>query len=343
MANVQLTDLVLIGRGANSYNTTFSDLKESVLDGIEASNDSKYVLVAGDTMTGFLTLNDDPTDALHAVTKQYLDNKLTSGGGLIPLLGGPDEQTGTLDDRYVLVGGDTMTGALLLHDDPAVAMQAVTKQYVDAIESSIDSDITDLSAELQSEIGRATAAELELQNNTAAEVDRALQAESDLNDKIDNLVLDDLSDCSVAGATEDQVLVYNGTNWVAHTPDAVADALEFQGSIDCTTEEAPESPVVGWFYFNTGTGTSLDSWNGITDVTQGDRVVYGNDNQWHILGNINDGGNVTLDSLSVTTVDADGSGALAYNNESGVFTFTPADLDTRIPMNLSALPTLPTL
>jgi hypothetical protein len=29
---------------------------------------------AGDTMTGFLTLNADPTNALHASTKQYVDS-----------------------------------------------------------------------------------------------------------------------------------------------------------------------------------------------------------------------------------------------------------------------------
>ena len=142
---------------------------------------------------------------------------------------------------------------------------------------------------------------------------------------VDNL--DDIGDVSVAGATENQYLRYNGTNWVAETVSGISDTLQLQGSVDCTSDDAPGDPVAGWFYFNTGTGAALPSWVGITtDVADGDRVVYGNDNQWHILGNINDGGNVTLDSLSVTTVDADGSGALAYNNESGVFTFTPADL-----------------
>jgi sugar/nucleoside kinase (ribokinase family) len=33
MANVQITDLVAIGRGGKTYTTTFSDLKESVLRG----------------------------------------------------------------------------------------------------------------------------------------------------------------------------------------------------------------------------------------------------------------------------------------------------------------------
>lgn len=35
--------------------------------------DSRYVEVAGDTMTGDLTLSGDPTNALHAATKQYVD------------------------------------------------------------------------------------------------------------------------------------------------------------------------------------------------------------------------------------------------------------------------------
>ena len=144
---------------------------------------------------------------------------------------------------------------------------------------------------------------------------------------VDNL--DDIGDVSVAGATENQYLRYNGTNWVSETVTGIADSLQFQGTVDCTSDNAPGAPVAGWFYFNTGTGAALPSWVGITtDVANGDRVVYGNDNQWHIVGNINDGGNVTLDSLSVTVVEPAGDGDLSYNNSNGVFTFTPADLNT---------------
>ena len=144
---------------------------------------------------------------------------------------------------------------------------------------------------------------------------------------VDNL--DDIGDVSVAGATEDQYLRYNGTNWVAETFTGIADSLQFQGTVDCTTDEAPGTPLPGWFYFNTGTGPALVSWVGITtDVASGDRVVYGADNQWHIVGNVNDGGNVTLDSLSVTVVEPAGDGDLAYNNSNGVFTYTPPDLAT---------------
>jgi hypothetical protein len=36
------------------------------------------VLKTGDAMTGFLTLNDDPTSDLHAATKKYVDDGLAS-------------------------------------------------------------------------------------------------------------------------------------------------------------------------------------------------------------------------------------------------------------------------
>lgn len=40
---------------------------------ITALVDATYINVSGDSMTGFLTLNADPTQTLHAVTKQYVD------------------------------------------------------------------------------------------------------------------------------------------------------------------------------------------------------------------------------------------------------------------------------
>jgi len=143
---------------------------------------------------------------------------------------------------------------------------------------------------------------------------------------VDNL--NDIGDVSIAGATENQYLRYNGTNWVAETVSGITDSLVFQGSTDCTTEEAPDNPVTGWFYFNSGDGNAVASWTNITTVTSGDRIVYGNDSQWHIVGNVNDGSNVTLDSLSVSVVEPSGAGDLSYNNSTGVFSFAPADLIT---------------
>ena len=38
--------------------------------------DNKFVELAGDTMTGFLTLNADPVSPLHAATMQYVDTEV---------------------------------------------------------------------------------------------------------------------------------------------------------------------------------------------------------------------------------------------------------------------------
>lgn len=78
--------------------------------------DTTFVRKAGDTMTGFLTLNADPTAALHAVTKQYVDNAFDP-------------------DQFVEITGDTMTGPLVLSGDPVVALGAASKQYVDQAEA----------------------------------------------------------------------------------------------------------------------------------------------------------------------------------------------------------------
>lgn len=78
--------------------------------------DTTFVRKAGDTMTGFLTLNADPTAALHAVTKQYVDNAFDP-------------------DQFVEITGDTMTGPLILSGDPVVALGAASKQYVDQAEA----------------------------------------------------------------------------------------------------------------------------------------------------------------------------------------------------------------
>jgi hypothetical protein len=105
--------------------------------------DARYVNVTGDTMTGFLTLNANPTSNLHAATKQYVVAK--SGDtmtGLLILSGDPVAALGAVTKQYadgigttasgkVSKSGDTMTGLLILSGDPVAALGAVTKQYAD--------------------------------------------------------------------------------------------------------------------------------------------------------------------------------------------------------------------
>lgn len=70
---------------------------------------TRYLAKAGGTLTGFLTLNADPTSALHAVTKQYADG-LTVGGapsasetvaGIAEIATQTETNTGTDDARIV--------------------------------------------------------------------------------------------------------------------------------------------------------------------------------------------------------------------------------------------------
>jgi hypothetical protein len=69
-----------------------------------------FVNKTGDTMTGPLILSGNPTTALGAATKQYVDSA---------------------DALKVSKAGDTMTGLLVLSADPSAALGAATKQYAD--------------------------------------------------------------------------------------------------------------------------------------------------------------------------------------------------------------------
>ena len=60
--------------------------------------DDRYINRSGDTMVGFLTLNADPTAALHSATKQYVDNEID--GIAIP----PKVEVGELAPGAPVVG-----------------------------------------------------------------------------------------------------------------------------------------------------------------------------------------------------------------------------------------------
>jgi len=121
-----------------------------------------FVKRTGDTMSGALTLPADPAAALQAATKQYVDAKSSLYISDNPPVGPPDgsmwwdSDNGLLYIRYndgagpsqwvqavatpaidasvfVNKAGDTMGGALTLPGDPAAALQAAPKQYVDAV------------------------------------------------------------------------------------------------------------------------------------------------------------------------------------------------------------------
>ena len=98
------------------------------------NTDTRYVNITGDTMTGFLTLNADPTQAMHAATRQYVDAQIPApvvvNDGALTVTGGTNltatvtgggftanKATATgitldVDDAFILNTGDNMGGAL---------------------------------------------------------------------------------------------------------------------------------------------------------------------------------------------------------------------------------------
>lgn len=109
---------------------------DSVLRQYIDARDNTRLPLAGGTMTGALTLNADPTAALHAATKQYVDVK--SSGSSQALTNYTDQAVGT---RLSNTGG-ALTGFLTLHADPTLDLHASTKRYVDRRINEIDTTAT---------------------------------------------------------------------------------------------------------------------------------------------------------------------------------------------------------
>jgi hypothetical protein len=78
------------------------------------NGDARYVNVTGDTMTGPLVLNADPTIGPQAATRNYVDTSILA-----------------LEALKVDRAGDAMTGPLLLPGQPTLALHATPRSYVD--------------------------------------------------------------------------------------------------------------------------------------------------------------------------------------------------------------------
>jgi len=89
----------------------------------EAANDARYVNLSGDTMLGDLILSSDPTTALEAATKQYVDGKTAVGtnGQTLRFNGTTLEATSTLTNN-----GTTLTSTIpLIADQGSSATEGI--------------------------------------------------------------------------------------------------------------------------------------------------------------------------------------------------------------------------
>jgi hypothetical protein len=355
MAQLQDSDLLIVGRGGESYRVLFSDVRESVggnkLPDLTNSNhqagttDERYVNINGDTMTSRLDIV-MPTDGPAA---------LRIKGGFAMKRAGEDINGENL--FYSASASNIVSYTGEITEDEHIT----NKKYVDDAASAVSGDlsaltatVSDLSgdvstnaADIVTEITRATAAESSLSDDVSAEVTRATTAEGVLDQKIDDLILDNLADVVVGGATNNQVLSYDGVNdqWVAREV-VLSSNLDYAGDTNLT-DAPPVGPTEGQLLVNTTTtGSVAAGWGARVQaslpngVAGGEFVAY-NGNEWVYVGAI--GGGLQYSSFDVNNVvETTGSkGELAYNNANGTFTFTKVDLDSRIPKNLGDLPVLP--
>ena len=151
VAGVQSTLQTNIDNVANTVTTLNAD---PVTKTYTDAQDALKVAKAGDTMTGFLTLNAEPTALLHAAPKSYVDttvsthatdvtmhvtaaqktflNELIVSSTEVNFLAGVTSTVQTQLAAKVDLAGDTMTGELVLYAEPINPLGAVPKQLLES-------------------------------------------------------------------------------------------------------------------------------------------------------------------------------------------------------------------
>ena len=110
--------------------------------------------LSGGTMTGAITLAADPTKAMEAATKQYVDQKAATGNGIlpdgtttttaeIPFAQGIDVTNGTTTDTLTVTGNAEFQGEVSFGEGakievptPTEGSDAANKDYVDTAVST---------------------------------------------------------------------------------------------------------------------------------------------------------------------------------------------------------------
>ena len=218
---------------------------------------------AGDTMTGLLTLSGAPTVDLHAATKKYVDDGLDlkidetdADDRYLPKLGATVNSTSDVEFRYYKGIKFVSHRGLDLSADNSI------KLYADAgvtLSAGEDDDI-----ELQAGVDTG---KIKLKGETVISSGPL---------RLSNQKIRDVgTPTAAADATTKQ-----------YVDDAIAnlgDVLTFKGTVDFTTDAAPDSPLVGDVYANTGTGAADASWGLTGDVAPGEMYGRG-ESQWGLIG-----------------------------------------------------------
>jgi len=146
-----------------------------------------------------------------------------------------------------------------------------------------------------------------------------------------SIVLSDLSVGPEGTASGDGSIAYNNTTGVfTYTPPVIPSDLTDLSISDGTNGQILTTDGAGNFSFTTVGGVS-NTLDGLTDVTitsvaDGEVLAYDSGTSSWVNTTASSGG-IALTDLSVGAEGtASGDGAIAYDNTTGVFTYTPADL-----------------
>jgi len=135
---------------------------------------SNYLLLAGGTMIGPLLLSADPTDAMEAATKQYVDDSQPPPPAASTVPSAPvgdvaatnvQAAIAELEAEKVAKTGSTMTGHLSLPAGPTSA-QAVRRDYVDAADATNATNIANVSTAKVSKAGDTMTGDLKVNADT---------------------------------------------------------------------------------------------------------------------------------------------------------------------------------
>ena len=329
---LQNNDLLLVGRGQTSYNVTYNEVKQSIeadsLAAVEAEKvraQNAESALASDIATEKARAEQAESDLSDGIATEKARAEAVESG---------------LSDDIAQEVADRVAGDL------------AEKTRAEAVESGLSADITQEEADRiagdLAEKTRAEAAEQDIRNDLTQEaIDRA--AGDAANAKaLEDLTLDAISDVTVTGATNNQVLYYNESSGEWQAKEIVLSSnLNFSGDIDVTTTAPPSGDVAaGSLFVNTGTGdvdasfgTELQA--ALSNGAVGGEFIAYNGTVWSFVGAI--GGGLGYDSFTVDNVtETEGSkGELSYNSSNGTFSFTKVDLGSRVPMDLSTLTALP--
>jgi len=128
----------------------------------------------------------------------------------------------------------------------------------------------------------------DLNEKLAQEIIDRGNGDAALDQRIDELATDDLTDVNSEGATKDQFLIHNGVQWIAE--DFHIDTeLTFKGGISVPRDPAPTDKKNGDLYINNESGVAGASWTGIAGrtINAANAVGWSETNaRWYMLGDI---------------------------------------------------------